>query len=186
MRSFIVLSIVVKSISISLGLISLSLSLSLYFTLMVPKSSGCGIISTNSNLLLSAVSIRAMLRSAVFIVPIMYKFDGTPNFSFSSSLLCCEYGSSTINSSSAPSLFDGSIRVMSSPKILDIFPRLISSIIRTYGMVDNMSSNTASGCVPYLYDDLELSWSNNIFLRLSLLMGMGLPSALLADLASIP
>ncbi len=110
MRSFIVFSIF--PIFMSSIFISFRLSYS-------------GIISTNSNLLLRAVSIRAMLRSAVFIVPIMYKFEGTPNFSF-------EYGSSTIISSSAPSLFDGSIRVMSSPKILDIFPRLISSIKMAY------------------------------------------------------
>jgi hypothetical protein len=53
----------------------------------------------------------------------MYKFEGTPKSSWL-------YGSFNLISSSAPILFDGSIKVISSPNILEIFPLFISSIIR--------------------------------------------------------
>ena len=39
----------------------------------------------------------------------------------------------TLTSSFLPSRFDGSISVISSPKIFGMLPRLISSMMRTYG-----------------------------------------------------
>ena len=69
--------------------------------------------------------MRAMERSAVFMVPKMYTFFGTENSSW-------EYGRVTDIASSSPSRFESSIKVISSPNILEIFPRLISSIMKTY------------------------------------------------------
>jgi hypothetical protein len=54
----------------------------------------------------------------------MWRFLGTENLS----LL---YGSIALNSSGSPFLLSGSSNVISSPKIDETFPRLISSIIKT-------------------------------------------------------
>ena len=42
-----------------------------------------------------------------------------------------EYGSLTLMESDAPSLLEGSRSVISSPNILEMFPRLISSMMKT-------------------------------------------------------
>ena len=68
----------------------------------------------------SAASSSLMLRSAVFIVPTMYTFGGTENGS-------PLWGSTTV----VPRLSSSS-RVISSPKILGMLPRLISSMRRRY------------------------------------------------------
>ena len=49
---------------------------------VVLNLAGSGFISINENLLLKAVSNASTLLSAVFIVPIIYKFGGTPKSSF--------------------------------------------------------------------------------------------------------
>lgn len=80
-------------------------------------------MAIKSNLLLSAISIRAIDLSAVFIVPIIYKLSGTANNSLD--------GKVTIVSFSLPILLSSYIKVISSPNILDILPLLISSMIIT-------------------------------------------------------
>ena len=64
--------------------------------------------------------------SAVFIVPSMYTLDGTLN-GFP------EYGRIADAASSIPARLVDSIRVISSPKIFEMLPLLISSMINTYG-----------------------------------------------------
>ena len=81
-----------------------------------------GIISINSKRLLKAVSREVILLSAVFIVPRDIDILGTPNFSLLQ-------GRTTSSASSFPILLLGSIKVISSPKILLILPRLISSMM---------------------------------------------------------
>ena len=83
-----------------------------------------GIISTNRKRLRSAVSINAIERSAVFIVPKICTLAGTLNTS-------PEYGSIADAASGMSFLFVSSIKVINSPKILEIFPLLISSMINT-------------------------------------------------------
>ena len=83
-----------------------------------------GIISSNTKRRRSAVSSSAMDRSAVFIVPTTCRFAGTPNSVF-------EPGSVTRVSSSRPIRFESSIRVINSPKIAAMLPRLISSMTST-------------------------------------------------------
>ncbi len=51
------------------------------FTFPIPSRSYNGTISMKENLLLKAVSRASTLRSAVFIVPTIYKFEGTENSS---------------------------------------------------------------------------------------------------------
>ena len=89
------------------------------------RTDGLGIDSTNSNRRRSAVSTNANDRSAVFIVPITSTFEGTLKLS-------AEYGSVTETGYFAPSRLSTSTSVMSSPKILLMFPRLISSITIAY------------------------------------------------------
>ncbi|MOA57091.1 hypothetical protein D3C78_1812040 [compost metagenome] len=57
----------------------------------------------------------------MFMVPTMSRLGGTENDS-------PEYGNVTEMAFSAPSRLSGSINVISSPKILLMLPRLISSI----------------------------------------------------------
>ena len=90
------------------------------------NTSVSGIISTKEKRLRNAVSRSAIERSAVFIVPMIYTLEGTLNGS-------PEYGRITLLSSASPFLLDSSISVISSPKIREIFPLLISSIMKTYG-----------------------------------------------------
>ncbi|MNI23980.1 hypothetical protein D3C73_775850 [compost metagenome] len=92
---------------------------------MPARTEGLGIDSMNSKRRRSAVSISANERSAVFIVPITSTFEGTLNAS-------PEYGSVTVTGYLAPSRLSTSTSVMSSPKILLMFPRLISSITMAY------------------------------------------------------
>ena len=87
-----------------------------------------GLISINLNRLLSAVSISAIERSAVFMVPSIYTLFGTEKGS-------PEYGRTASIASFAPARFVSSISVINSPNIFEIFPRLISSIINTQGLV---------------------------------------------------
>ena len=76
----------------------------------------------NANRRRIAVSIRAIERSAVFIVPMRNRFGGRVNSSFG------EYWRLIASSRY-------SSRKYSSPKTLARFARLISSMIRMYGVV---------------------------------------------------
>ena len=84
---------------------------------------GSGIISSNRKRRRSAVSNSAIDLSAVFIVPIMNKLEGTIKES--------PEGNFASNGIPPFERLSGSIRVISSPKTLDILARLISSIIST-------------------------------------------------------
>ena len=68
-----------------------------------------------------------MERSAVFIVPRIVRFGGTPNRS-------PEYGSVTCTAFGSPSRLSSSISVISSPSTFAMFARLISSMIIRYSL----------------------------------------------------
>ena len=77
---------------------------------------GSGYNALNSNRLLSAISTSAIDLSAVFIVPIIYKLDGTVKGSPDGRVAV-----------SFPFLLSFSIRAISSPKTLEILALFISS-----------------------------------------------------------
>ena len=77
----------------------------------------------NSNLLLNATSMIEIDLSAVFIVPMIYKLFGTTKTS--------PDGRVTDNSLISPHLLSSSIKVINSPRTLDILALLISSIMIT-------------------------------------------------------
>ncbi|MNI71781.1 hypothetical protein D3C73_1276760 [compost metagenome] len=106
------------------------------------SNSGWGGISMNRKRRRSATSIAASERSAVFIVPMRCKLAGTAKS-------CLEYGKRADNASSIPCRLLGSMRVMSSPKMRAMFPRLISSMMRTYGRSLCCASMQSSRKTPF-------------------------------------
>ena len=129
--------------SILLLIVSNIFLMSISPTKMPSRSPESGSISRKTNLLLSARSMSAMDRSAVFMVQRIWRLFGTPN-GFAVPLSSFEYGSDTRISSGSPILLESSISVISSPKIFEMFPRLISSIMSTYCFSSTSISSRSS------------------------------------------